>query len=95
MDIDNAHTADPSQWVTPDGLADVFSVVPFMCATSRNHMKPKGGRSARPRFHVYFPIERTDDPQLYSGLKKLLASRYSFFDSNAVDAARFIYGNPA
>lgn len=95
MDIDNDHTDHPNEWVTPDGLADVFSVVPFMCATSRNHMKPKGGRSARPRFHVYFPIERTDDPQLYSGLKKLLASRYSFFDPNAVDAARFIYGNPA
>ena len=95
MDIDNDHTDHPNEWVAPDGLADVFSVVPFMCATSRNHMKPKGGRSARPRFHVYFPIERTDDPQLYSGLKKLLASRYSFFDPHAVDAARFIYGNPA
>lgn len=95
MDIDNDHTENPEEWITPESLGEVMSGVEFMTATSRNHMKTKGRESARPRFHVYYPITQISDASEYAGLKKRLAARFSFFDANALDAGRFIYGNPA
>ncbi|MBS6101109.1 MAG: primase C-terminal domain-containing protein [Actinomyces sp.] len=95
MDIDNDHTENPDEWVTPESLSEVMAGVEFMTATSRNHMRIKGGESARPRFHVYYPINKIGDASEYAGLKKRLAARFDFFDHNALDAGRFIYGNPA
>uniref|UniRef100_UPI0023EF9C48 DNA primase n=1 Tax=Propionimicrobium lymphophilum TaxID=33012 RepID=UPI0023EF9C48 len=95
MDIDNDHTENPEEWITPDSLSELMAGVAFMTATSRNHMKTKGTESARPRFHVYYPITQISDASEYAGLKKRLAARFSFFDANALDAGRFIYGNPA
>lgn len=92
MDIDNDHTETQAEWITPEQLAELMSGVEFMTATSRNHMKPKGVLSARPRFHVYFPIRTIKDADEYAGLKHRLASRFGFFDRNALDAGRFIYG---
>lgn len=94
MDIDNDHTNDPTRWITPEGLADEFPLLAYYTATSRNHMTPKGMVTARPRFHVYFPISPCTNAEEYVALKKTLATQYPFFDANAVDAARFIYGNP-
>lgn len=70
MDIDNDHTEDPADWVTPQDLAGQLADVEFMTATSRNHNLPKGVKAARPRFHVYFPIHQVTDPAAYAGLKK-------------------------
>lgn len=95
MDIDNDHSENPEEWVTPEVLSELMAGVAFMSATSRNHMKVKGKESARPRFHVYYPITQISDASEYAGLKKRLAARFSFFDANALDAGRFIYGNPA
>lgn len=95
MDIDNDHTENPEEWITPDSLSELMAGVAFMTATSRNHMKTKGTESARPRFHVYYPITQISNASEYAGLKKRLAARFSFFDANALDAGRFIYGNPA
>lgn len=95
MDIDNDHSENPEEWVTPEVLSELMAGVAFMSATSRNHMKVKGTESARPRFHVYYPITQISDASEYAGLKKRLATRFSFFDANALDAGRFIYGNPA
>lgn len=93
MDVDNDHTDTSEEWITPEKLAELMPGVGFMTATSRNHMKPKGAQSARPRFHVYFPIAPLHDAGVYAGLKKRLSARFSFFDANAVDASRFIYGH--
>lgn len=95
MDVDNSHADNPDEWITPEALADRLVGVAFLTATSRNHMKPKGSQSARPRFHVYFPIAAVTDANQYAGLKKQLAARCPFFDPNAVDAGRFIYGHSA
>ena len=95
MDIDNDHSENPEEWVTPEVLSELMAGVAFMSATSRNHMKVKGKEYARPRFHVYYPITQISDASEYAGLKKRLATRFSFFDANALDAGRFIYGNPA
>ena len=91
MDIDNDHTETQTDWITPEKLAEVMAGVEFMTATSRNHMKPKGVLSDRPR-RVYFPIYTITNADEYAGLKHRLASRFAFFDRNALDAGRFIYG---
>lgn len=92
MDIDNDHTETQTDWITSEKLGELMAGVEFMTATSRNHMKAKGVLSARPRFHVYFPIREVQGADEYAGLKHRLASRFAFFDRNALDAGRFIYG---
>ena len=86
MDIDNDHTENPNEWVTPQGLADLLADVEFMTATSRNDGKSKHGTPARPRFHVYLLISPVTDPATYAGLKKSLADRFTFFDAGATSA---------
>ena len=92
MDCDNDHSDDEKDWVTPFDVALAFPEVCFFASYSRNHMKVKGNKSARPRFHVYFPIEEIKDAGEYSSYKEQLYREFSYFDDNALDAARFIYG---
>lgn len=94
MDCDNDHSDDEKDWVTPFDVALAFPGVCFFASYSRNHMKVKGNKSARPRFHVYFPIEEIKDAGEYSNYKEQLYKEFSYFDNNALDAARFIYGIP-
>lgn len=94
MDIDNDHSDTPAEWATPATLQQLLPDVAFMTATSRNHMKDKGGRTARPRFHAYFPIQPCNNATEYTQLKQQLAARFTIFDANATDAARFLFGNP-
>ncbi|MEW6903244.1 phage/plasmid primase, P4 family [Trueperella pyogenes] len=95
MDVDNDHSDNPGEWVTPEDLAALIPGVTVATATSRNHMLPKGVLSARPRFHVYLPIAPCSDAEKYAGLKKQLAARFEFFDRQALDAGRFIFGTPS
>ena len=92
MDLDNDHTDDPAEWITPEKLSELIADVDFMMAASRHHMLPKEGKAPRPRYHVYFPIEECVSAERYSAMKAALQKRFSFFDGNAVDAARFIFG---
>lgn len=94
MDIDNDHTENPDEWVTVATLEDLFDDYQFALATSRSHMIVKGTKPARPKYHIYFPIESIDDAKTYVALKEELVNRYGFFDDNAKDAARFFFGNP-
>ncbi|WP_408923027.1 hypothetical protein [Corynebacterium tuberculostearicum] len=70
MDVDNSHSEEQAEWVTPESLAKRLAGVALMTATSRNHQRAKGAQSARPRFHVYFPINPVADAEAYAGLKK-------------------------
>ncbi len=92
MDIDNDHSERPEDWITPEKVAESFPGVAHAVAGSRSHMKEKNGRSARPRLHVYFPIPETEDAQAYAALKRELYSCFPYFDGNALDAGRFIFG---
>ncbi|HFR3771459.1 TPA: phage/plasmid primase, P4 family [Streptococcus suis] len=94
MDIDNDHTENPDDWVTAEMLEEIFDDYQFALATSRSHMIVKGTKAARPKYHIYFPIESISDAQAYVELKEELVNRYGFFDDNAKDAARFFFGNP-
>lgn len=92
MDIDNDHSEDPVEWITPGKLSELLPDVEFLIAASRHHMLPKDGKTARPKFHVYFPIEECVDSGKYAGMKRALQKLFPFFDANALDAGRFIYG---
>lgn len=92
MDCDNDHSEDPDEWMTPEKLEHLLGDYSYAVAFSRHHMKDKPGKGVRPRFHVYFEINEITDPDLYAGLKRGIRKRFPFFDGQAMDAARFIFG---
>ena len=94
MDNDNTNSDNPDDWIKAEDYAKIFPDVAFIVVPSRNNMKPKDRKSPRPRHHVYFPIDSVTDKDAYKQIKEYLAAQYPFFDGNALDAARFIYGNP-
>ena len=95
MDCDNSHTENPAEWMTMEKFLAMIPEVSVAIVPSRNHMKPKDGKCARPRFHVYFGIPGITEEPCYTELKRAVYHAYSFFDEAALDAARFIYGCPA
>lgn len=92
MDCDNDHTENPQEWVTGEGLLARLPGVAVAIVPSRNNGKDKDGRTARPRFHAYFPIPKLEDEKAYSLLKQEIRERFPFFDEAALDSARFLYG---
>ena len=92
MDCDNDHTEDPNMWITAEDIHEIFRDIPYIIHYSRHHMKPKGEFSARPRFHVVFLIDPETDPDAYAKLKQRLRALFPFFDPQALDAARFLFG---
>lgn len=91
-DCDNDHSEIAADWVTPEDIADLFADVPYVLHYSRHHMKPKGEKSARPRSHIVFLIDPEQDADRYTALKQRLLEAFPFFDANAMDAARFLFG---
>ena len=91
-DCDNDHSEIAAEWITPEDIADLFSDVPYVLHYSRHHMKSKGEKSARPRFHVVFLIGPERDAERYADLKQRLLAAFPFFDANAMDVARFLFG---
>ncbi|HEM4679609.1 TPA: DNA primase [Streptococcus suis] len=94
MDIDNDHSENPYEWITVERLKEIFADYNFALVTSRSHLKAKGGKAPRPKFHIYFQIEEVADKDIYVAMKEELCNQYKFFDDNAKDAARFFFGNP-
>ena len=91
MDIDNENE-DRGQWVWPEDMEELFPGVRCITYSSRHDNVPKGTKSARPRFHVIFPIRGTESADEYAAIKKKVAELFPFFDNNALDAARFFFG---
>lgn len=95
MDCDNDHSDDPADWIYPSDLERLIEKdVAFFAVPSRNNGKSKDGKAARPRFHVYFPHDPITDSETCAALKRAIQQKFPFFDSHALDAARFIFGNP-
>ncbi len=96
MDCDNDHSDNPEDWIYPQDLEKVIGEdVAFIVVPSRHNMKPKDGKSARPRFHVYFPHDLITSEAECTALKKAIRGKFPFFDEKAMDSARFIFGHPA
>ena len=94
LDNDNDHSDDPAEWIPMDAIPGLFPGIPCVISTSRHHMKQKGNRSPRPRYHVAFQIDALTDPAEYAALLSRVQALFPFFDANALDAGRFFFGNP-
>ncbi len=92
FDVDNSETDNPNAWITPEDVREAFLDVPFYVCYSRNHMKQKGDKAPRPKFHLYFPDIEFSDSKEYSRHKKAVCDYFKKFDQNAKDAARFFFG---
>lgn len=92
MDVDNDHTENAAEWIDAARLDELMPDIAYAWVPSRHNMLQKDSFSPRPRGHVYFLIGEIRDPQQYARLKKAIHEAYPFFDGNALDAARFIYG---
>ena len=92
FDVDNTETDNPDEWITPEHVREAFPDVPFYVSYSRNHMKQKGDKAPRPKFHLYFPDTVFTDSQEYSKHKKSVCNYFKKIDQNAKDAARFFFG---
>ena len=68
LDCDNDHSENPDEWVTPLDIALEIPGVAFAVSYSRHHNLPKGYKSARPRFHIFFPIKIVSDEQEYADM---------------------------
>jgi len=93
MDCDNDDSENPADWKTPDDVRAAFPSVIFYAVTSRNHMKIKDGKAARPKYHYYFPIDKVSNAKEYVTVKRTVWEIFPNFDKNALDAARFFFGN--
>ena len=92
MDCDNDHSDDPKDWIYPLDVVMAFPDVSLLVSYSRNNMKVKNGKTARPKFHVYFPIPTMTDGKAYAELKKRIQEFFPYFDADALGEARFLYG---
>lgn len=92
FDVDNSETDNPDEWITPADVQKSFPNVSFYVSYSRNHMKQKGDKAPRPKFHIYFPDIAFTDTKEYSRHKKAVCDYFKKFDPNAKDAARFFFG---
>src|SRR5699024_2105541 len=95
MDCDNDHSDDPTTWIKPANIANYFDDVSYAITLSRNNMKDKHHKVPRPKFHVYFPITEITDAKTYAELKHEIQEYFPYFDDNALDAARFVFGVPS
>ena len=78
MDCDNDYSELPGDWMIPDKLKALLPTVVFAIAPSRNNMKEKDGKPARPRFHVYFFIYAITDSSKRAVLKRAIWKRFPF-----------------
>lgn len=94
LDCDNTHSDDPADWVTPNDVKAAFPGVGMYFSYSRNHMREKDGRAARPKFHVAFPIDPVGNAAEYAALLQRIITAYPQlrFDAGAKDAGRFFFG---
>ena len=92
VDCDNDHSDNPDEWITPNEIKEAFPDVSFAIHYSRSNNKEKNGKSARPKFHVLFPIDYESDASKYKEIKQKVSSLFPYFDTNALDSARFFFG---
>lgn len=83
-DIDNSHSDKESEWITQQKLRDELCGIMFYYYPSRNHMKSKGEKSARPKFHCIFPTAVLTTPEQY---KKTINSLHALFPQLHFDPA--------
>lgn len=98
-DCDNDNTDDPAAWITPANVAERLPGVAFYAVKSRNCDKVKhpgepGERSARPRWHYYFPL-RVAIPRIdvIREIMTRLLVLFPEFDRDGMKPAQFFFGH--
>lgn len=94
LDNDNDHSDDPKDWISISDVPKLFLGVPCVVSTSKHHMKQKGTKGPRPRYHVALLVDAITSPAEYTALLAKVQQLFPFFDKKALDAGRFFYGNP-
>lgn len=92
FDVDNTESDNEKDWIQPSDVQKAFPDVPFYVVYSRNHMKQKGNKLPRPKFHVYFFDKTWNDGKLLSEYKTKVCDYFHPFDRNAKDIGRFFFG---
>ena len=93
MDVDNDDADSAENAITPSKIAEDLPNVQFYVVYSRNHMRSKGSKPAVPRFHVFFPHWKDEDPAHEERLKTELCRRFPYYDGNCKDIARFFFAS--
>lgn len=91
-DVDNTHSDNPNDWVEPCDVAERLHGVPLFAQYSRNHLKVKNGKSARPKFHFVVPIQHVNNTTDYNLQWRLLKAVVPEIDPATKDCARFTFG---
>lgn len=98
-DCDNDDTEDPAAWITPDTIAARLPDVAFYSVKSRNCDKVKhpgeaGEKSARPRWHYYFPLrDPIEDITIVRDIMTRLLVVFPEFDRDGMKPAQFFFGH--
>ncbi len=92
LDLDNDFSDDPAEWKELADIEAAFPRVSFYAVESRNHLRAKGNKAPRPKYHLYFPISVESSTESYEDLKHQALGVFPWFDGNALDAARFFFG---
>lgn len=93
-DIDNTHSDNESEWITHEAVKKALPDITFYYYPSRNNMKVKNDRSARPKEHFIFPTDTITDVKEYVNLMKFLIEQFPdlHFDPNVKSPAQLNYG---
>lgn len=94
FDNDDDHSDDPMDRVDISDIPKLFPGVSCVVSTSQHHLKQKGNKGPRPRYHVAFWINAIQTPAEYTAFLTKVQRLFPFFDKKALDAARFYFGNP-
>lgn len=94
-DCDNNHSDNEEDWFTAEDIFNKYPGVKLIITTSRHHMKWKDGKSPRPRYHIVFYVGHIlSTVTKYTALIQKIQADFPIYDTNAMDGARFFFGNP-
>lgn len=83
----------PDEWKQPADADAAFPNVEHYRVYSRNHMKEKDGKPARPKWHDYYPLRQAiTSADRLEAFNQAVRAHFPAYDRQALDAARFVFG---
>ena len=92
MDCDNDHSENPKDWLTKAKMEEKFKDVTYIVQQSKSCGISKGKYGPRERHHVMFTTSNITSAEEYAKLKQRIQYHFPYFDTNAMDSARFYFG---
>lgn len=93
-DIDNTHSDLEADWITHVDIQKNMPDIAFYYYPSRNHLKPKGGKVPRPKYHLIFPTHILESTAEYTNTANSLIKLFPqlHFDNAVTGAAQLNFG---